>query len=659
MTKYALLSILIVLLVSFVSCNQENIVEEDNGLFEVFMEISTPKALYSVSPDEIDHYEYKAVPEMSPMDQYEENGLNLYSVGGRSFTVNSVTATVVADSDAFTSITVTGKATAEAVIRVYSRELTSADIGTWTLTGCWEGTRSTSQPYHRIVMRTNSVGPMSGTYMADTGSGCIVTVSNANVSAGNWLCLELVIPKDFDCTANRVSFNSFLVRGAKTGFIENDIFGATDWKPLTLDASGRASLGYFSQGKWTFQARALNASGAILYGTHTSEHVYISKIQKNVIIMHLQMPNDGGIGTASLFFDVLTPSLEAVHSEYTLKCYATPITYNMNAAWRNYLGENIATTLSSWNVHTGVLTANMTGNTVAPTLTIKTYYNDSYRSTIISGIEIDGQDAIVPFAKESTFIRVVFEFNGNGSTASATFDLSSVPRGMYWLHFYREALSNVNTVVLRDVMLTDSELLPYGYSATSGYAIERGERTVIPISWNVTHVENDAMRFVGTSGGFSQGVYYIEVEFILDEGDLHIAGQALLVRLVSGGTTQILGRMDGGAYIAGSFGITEDRTEFSGYITCDGHVRTDPTDNHGALNAAVSESVTLRYVENPGSTHAGKIDWYFDGTKMATTTNGIWTSSFTSVGEHEISALLTSADDQKTGTAVVLLFVGV
>lgn len=803
--KKTVLPAILFILVALVSCNQEAIVHGrvDNGdLCEVFMDFVVPKSLYSIAPDEISRYEYKAIPETSPMDQYDHNGLNLFSVAGNSISSNSVTATVVADSDSYASITVTGTATATATLKICSRQLTQDDLGTWTFAGCWSGTSSTSQPYQRLVIRTTSSGPMVGTYKNDTGSGCTVQITQTNINSGNWLCLEIVVPNGYDCTANRVSFSPFLVKGSDPNIMENDIFGATDWRPVSLDEYGRASLGYFSQGLWSFQARALTASGAVIYGPHSSEHIYIAKTQKNAVIMHLQMPSDGGLGKASLFFDILTPSLEAAQSDYTLRCWATPLTYNMNAAWSNHLGNLLSSTGMTWDVHTGTLTATMSGNTEPPTITVKTYYDNAFRNTITSGVAIDGQWAVIGVSKEDIINRLSIEIVGNGSTSVALFDLTDVPWDMYWLHFHREFLTDVNTVVLSQVMLTDSEFPPYGYSATSGYTIEAGARTEIPVEWTVTHIEKDdglgafdaeasthtaaslaewnalahvltatmtgntasptvtvkkyyntqmmstlrsavetkgenvaigfqkqntfnrlavevngnggsvvaffdisgltngvtyylhffrdpytghntvilrdlmvtdsespakeVMRFIGAQGGFDQGVYRIESELILlvkEAGEvvdtLNIAGQGLMVKLISGSTTQILGRMDGGAYINGSYSLTEDKTEFSGYITCAGHVRTDTTGNQGSLNAGVDESVTLIYVENPGSTHATSIDWYLDGTKMATTTNGTWTTSFSAIGEHEVSALLLSEDEQKTGTAVVLLFVGV
>lgn len=652
MRRLAAVSALILLFVLTVSCSQEHAsVPED--LVEVTMEVSQARALYAASADTIARYEYRAVPDFSGSESYDTDLLSV-SANGTSVSGNGIAVSVSSDG----SVHVTGTASAKTTLRVASRALTSADKGTLTLGGCWSGTVSTSQPYHQIALR-NSSWTLIGTARTDTGSGAQLSVSQSDIDRAYLLCYEIVIPSGYNCSANNVRFNPYVVKGTQTGIMTSEVFGACDWTAFVLDASGKASLGYFSQGRWDFYTRALNSSGAVLY-SDDAQNVMLRKGNPNAVLMTMQMPSDGEKGLASISFDVFSPALESTLSSYTLRCWMTPLQFNQHAAFDNLLGPVAVATNASFTGLSGVLRMMTTGNTSAPSVKVQGYNGNAAGAVYGTGIALDGLHKTVRIEKTSGMNRLSVLFDGNVQDGEVRYDLSGLADGVYWLHFMAETPTNYNAAELSNVMLTDSQFAPTGYTAIASHVITEGSRTLQSLSWTGTPREGNTMEFTAVGTGYSQGVYLVEIELYGPSG-IHIAGQSLAVRLVSGSTAQVLGHLEGGAYILAAFAVTENKKEVAGYITSDGHVRTDVTGNRGSLQIGAGTTISFRYVAAASSQEVSSITWFVDGVQRGASSSGNLTWSWTdgSVGEHEISAVLWSADGQKVGTAVALLFVGV
>lgn len=106
-------------------------------------------------------------------------------------------------------------------------------------------------------------------------------------------------------------------------FEEENTFGKTEkFTVVKVDANKRASLGYYSQGKWHFEIRGYNKYGVAIVGGESD--VYLQEGKENYITVNMFYKKlDGQV--SSLELDFVTPALEDLPSSFTPHVYFTEI----------------------------------------------------------------------------------------------------------------------------------------------------------------------------------------------------------------------------------------------------------------------------------------------------------------------------------------------
>lgn len=253
-----------------------------------------------------------------------------------------------------------------------------------------------------------------------------------------------------------------------------DIFGACSWTRFTptlvSGATWRCSLGYYTQGHWHFDVRGLNSKGAVIISD--SCDAMLSVTSTNCLSLTLLMRDEGV--KSGLDIDVTTPALEGSPSQYQMRCYVSPISFDEGTAVTT--GTRTQLPLS-WTVN-ALADGSMRFRATSAALTQGIYLVET---ELIgpSGLHIAGQSMVIPLAA-GTPAKIRGEVEG-GAYIFVTF------------------------------ALTEDKTEPAGYITAGNVRSDTASNTG---SVNVTLSQNTTLTFNRTSGTVSTAHWYVDGVFV-------------------------------------------------------------------------------------------------------------------------------------------------
>lgn len=255
-----------------------------------------------------------------------------------------------------------------------------------------------------------------------------------------------------------------------------DIFGACSWTrfypTFTGNATYRCSLGYFTQGRWHFDFRGLNSKGAVVYTDAGNCDITVSKTNANLVSANLFIR--GGDVRSGIDIDVTTPALEGSPSQYQMKCYITPISYNEGTA----VTSGTRTQLSlSWSVN-ALSNGSMRFRATSPAITQGVYLIEM-ELVGPSSLHIAGQSLITPLPA-GTPMKIRGEIEG-GAYIFVTF------------------------------ALTEDKTEPAGYITAQNVRVNTQANTG---AVNIAVSQNTTLTFNRTSGTVSSVHWYLDGTFV-------------------------------------------------------------------------------------------------------------------------------------------------